>query len=206
MRPMSKVVIIPSTSNQSADSRNRFWTTGRQRQSVEALQQNLPQPHPPNSVPNPVPLRLFKSADCHRMADKILFWRIYEREPLSTLIYDRTILIGDAGHPMTPFVGQGANQALEDAGALLGLLSNLTSKEQLQDRLKLYEKVRLRRSARVQSSASTPLRNGKINPLFERKQEYEDADEDFPKDLIPLETFYYDYRCVSQKETRKDLY
>lgn len=94
---------------------------------------------------------------------------------------------------MTPFTAQGATQALEDAGALLGIFSNMTSKDQLEDRLKMYEKVRLARSARVQSSASTSLRSGKPNPLVVRKKEYEDADTKWPKGLSDKEKFSWDY-------------
>ncbi|TVY82872.1 FAD-dependent monooxygenase OpS4, partial [Lachnellula suecica] len=75
-------------------------------------------------------------------ADEIIYWRIYERLPLPTFIYSKTLLIGDAGHPMTPFTAQGATQALEDAGALLGLFKNISSKEQLSQRLEMYERVR----------------------------------------------------------------
>jgi salicylate hydroxylase len=109
------------------------------------------------------------------------------------LIYGKTLLIGDAGHPMTPFTAQGATQALEDAGALLGLFSNISSKDQLSSRLQMFEKVRLARSARVQSSASTPLRSGKPNPLVERKQEYQDRDKMFLKGLEDKERALWDF-------------
>ncbi len=50
---------------------------------------------------------------------------------------------------MNPQVGQGANQAFEDAGALGILLRNLPSKEMLQERLQMFEKHRVQRAGAI---------------------------------------------------------
>jgi 2-polyprenyl-6-methoxyphenol hydroxylase-like FAD-dependent oxidoreductase len=95
---------------------------------------------------------------------------------------------------MTPFTAQGATMALEDAGALLAIFSNISSKDDLPKRMQAYNKVRLARATRTMSSNSFPLRNGRPNPLVVRKQEYEDADTMLPKGLIGKEKLYWDYR------------
>ena len=48
---------------------------------------------------------------------------VYEREPIDTWSTAHITLLGDAAHPMAPRVGQGANQAIQDADALARSLS-----------------------------------------------------------------------------------
>ena len=50
---------------------------------------------------------------------------LYDRDPLHCARHSgaRTAVIGDAAHPMTPFIGQGANQALTDSIQLAESLS-----------------------------------------------------------------------------------
>ena len=51
--------------------------------------------------------------------DGALFkWGLYDREPLDTWTSGRVAILGDAAHPMTPFLGQGAAVAVEDAVVL----------------------------------------------------------------------------------------
>ena len=42
-------------------------------------------------------------------------WALIEREPLAGWTAERTILIGDAAHPMLPYMAQGAGASMEDA-------------------------------------------------------------------------------------------
>lgn len=94
---------------------------------------------------------------------------------MDTFVYGKTLLIGDAAHPMSPFTAQGGNQAIEDAGAILALLSNLPSKDALPSRLQMFDKVRLIRASRIQLGG---IIEGPVNhPLLELQAKYEELDE-----------------------------
>ena len=45
-------------------------------------------------------------------------WGLYDRQPAPTWTSGRVAIMGDAAHPMTPFLGQGAAMAVEDAVVL----------------------------------------------------------------------------------------
>ena len=51
-------------------------------------------------------------------ADAIVFGEVVARDPIEHWTEGRVALLGDAAHPMTPFTGQGACQAIEDAVVL----------------------------------------------------------------------------------------
>ena len=80
------------------------------------------------------------------------WWGLYDREPLRGWTRGRLTLLGDAAHPMLPHVGQGANQAIEDAVALAVVLSQATASA-VPTALGLYERVRRPHAARVQGSS-----------------------------------------------------
>lgn len=68
---------------------------------------------------------------------------IYDRPPLPTWSQGRVTLLGDAAHPMTPNMGQGACQAIEDAVALA---DHLAASASLASALSGYEAQRLKRA------------------------------------------------------------
>jgi salicylate hydroxylase len=76
----------------------------------------------------------------------------YFRYPLETWSRGRITLLGDAAHPMHPFLAQGACQAIED-GAVLGRVLGDSGGSQVQRALAEYEARRLPRASRVQNSA-----------------------------------------------------
>lgn len=74
-------------------------------------------------------------------------WGLRDREPLKTWTLGRVTMLGDAAHPMTPFLGQGACMALEDA-LLLGRAFAAAST--IDEALRRYEGARKTRGTNVQ--------------------------------------------------------
>jgi salicylate hydroxylase len=81
-----------------------------------------------------------------------LKWGLYDREPLLRWTHGRLTLLGDAAHPMLPHMGQGANQAIEDAMALAILLRGVAAAD-APAALMRYQTLRRDHTARVQRSA-----------------------------------------------------
>ena len=50
--------------------------------------------------------------------DDPFLWAIHDRDPLPFWTRGRLALLGDAAHPMLPYLAQGACQAIEDAAVL----------------------------------------------------------------------------------------
>lgn len=85
-----------------------------------------------------------------------LRWSLYDH-PNARLAKGRIALLGDAGHPVLPFLAQGAALAIEDAATLALLLSH--AQPDIPQVLQTYEQQRLNRARRVQNEAR---RNGRI--------------------------------------------
>lgn len=74
----------------------------------------------------------------------ILRHDIYDRPPLRSWGAGRATLLGDAAHPMTPNLGQGACQAIEDA---VVLMKQLSAGGDVVGALRAYEAQRIERTA-----------------------------------------------------------
>jgi salicylate hydroxylase len=74
-------------------------------------------------------------------------WGLRDREPLKTWTIGRVTMLGDAAHPMTPFLGQGACIAIED-GLVLGRA--FAAAETVEEALRRYEAARKLRGTNVQ--------------------------------------------------------
>jgi salicylate hydroxylase len=74
-------------------------------------------------------------------------WGLRDREPLQQYCRGRVTMLGDAAHPMTPFLGQGACIAIEDA-MVLGRAFAAAS--HYQEAFAIYENARKERGNGVQ--------------------------------------------------------
>ena len=82
-------------------------------------------------------------------ADTCFIWALFDREPLPCWSVGRITLLGDACHPMYPFMGQGAAQAIEDGAALAACLVAGAAADPAES-LRRYEQLRLPRVTRLQ--------------------------------------------------------
>ena len=82
-------------------------------------------------------------------AETCFIWALFDRDPLPRWSVGRTTLLGDACHPMYPFMGQGAAQAIED-GATLAACLGTGNPDDPAEALQRYERLRLPRVTRVQ--------------------------------------------------------
>lgn len=87
-------------------------------------------------------------------------WALMERDPLPRWCEGRVTLLGDACHPMTPYMAQGATSALEDAAMLSRCLEGVNA-DGIIAAFRRYEANRLPRTAQIQqtSSKNTWMRN-----------------------------------------------
>ncbi|SDD75147.1 3-hydroxybenzoate 6-hydroxylase [Cupriavidus sp. YR651] len=86
----------------------------------------------------------------HQMLDRPTSWKRWataDRDPVERWSFGRATILGDAAHPMTQYVAQGACQALEDA-VTLGAAVEATDGDFV-EAFRLYEQARIPRTARV---------------------------------------------------------
>lgn len=85
--------------------------------------------------------------DCHK-------WAILDRDPLPTWTKGRVTLLGDACHPMTPYMAQGAATSMEDAAILARCVNESST---IEEAFEVYEAHRKPRVSQIQaiSSANT---------------------------------------------------
>ena len=83
-------------------------------------------------------------------------WALHDRPPMKQWSKGRITLLGDAAHPMLPFLAQGAAMAIEDGAVLADCISSYEDNEKS---LKYFEQIRKPRTSFVQLAAR---RNAKI--------------------------------------------
>src|SRR5262249_15424363 len=87
-------------------------------------------------------------------------WALYDRPPLARWGKGAVALLGDAAHPMLPYLAQGAAMAIEDAAVIAQRLAD--SRDDPAGAMRCYERQRRARAARAQRAAR---RNGIVYQL-----------------------------------------
>ncbi|EMY34779.1 FAD-dependent oxidoreductase [Arthrobacter crystallopoietes BAB-32] len=98
--------------------------------------------------------------------DAILAHELFDRKPEPVWSGRSATLVGDAAHPMLPFLGQGGCQALEDAVALADALGHHSS---VAEGLLAYEHARTQRANRIVSQSHSIARLAQLDSAKLRK-------------------------------------
>jgi salicylate hydroxylase len=97
-------------------------------------------------------------------------WALYDRDPIPQWTKGRVTILGDAAHPMLPYLGQGANQAMEDGCVLAMALEAMP--DDVTGALQLYERSRRPRASQVVLEArARGVDNHLVSPLAALKRD-----------------------------------
>jgi len=97
----------------------------------------------------------FEGEGVVKSAPKLIKYGLYDRPELKSWYKGRVVLLGDAAHPTSPHLGQGANQAFEDTYHLVRLLVKYNPEasqpptELLSTIFSEYEGIRIPRTAEL---------------------------------------------------------
>jgi len=109
-------------------------------------------------------------------------WGIFTRQPIAKWSSERVTLLGDAAHPLEPFMGQGASMAIEDGVVLGRIIEDASGFSEIIER---YETARIERSHFVtEHSKKAGQRFTGNNPDAYTKEDHKNEEE--------LGLFYYD--------------
>lgn len=130
--------------------------------------------------------------------DETFIWGLFDRMPLPRWSVDRVTLLGDAAHPMLPFMAQGAAQALEDGVSLTTCLSKIGD---IAAAFAGYEKLRLPRTSRIQtmSAANKTRLHLPDGPAQQERDEKMAAGTTYPS--IKAMAWIYNYDAAAAVET-----
>ena len=97
-------------------------------------------------------------------------WALYDRDPIPQWTRGRVTVLGDAAHPMLPYLGQGACQAMEDGCVLAMALDAMP--DDVPGALRLYERSRRPRASQVVLEArARGVDNHLVSPLAALKRD-----------------------------------
>ena len=113
-------------------------------------------------------------------------WALYDRDPLERWSVGRVSILGDAAHPMLPYMAQGACMAVEDGYVLARCLQR---EADVPAALAGYEALRRPRCSDVQLAArarATVLHTGDPDAVAARNAAYADATDRFANSMAEL--------------------
>jgi len=142
--PIDKHRVSLVAAIKSKDKQNESW---RQKGSTDNLLSEIP-----SDISNNYP-SLKENYGVYK-------WGVYIRPNIETLYDNNITYVGDAAHPIVPFIGQGACLALEDAYVLGSLLNKY--KCSFNDAQTQYNKIRIKR---IRSIYKKSLDQGRFNHL-----------------------------------------
>ena len=132
-----RVGIVPLLNNQA------YWFISISAKAHDYKVHAFAKPHLQarfNHFPNEVRQILDKQSETD-----ILLHDMYDLNPLKSFVYQRVVLLGDAAHAMTPNMGQGAGQAMEDAI----VLANCMQSYDFDLALERYNKLRVKHTKKI---------------------------------------------------------
>ena len=132
-----RVGIVPLLNNQA------YWFISISAKAHDSKIHAFAKPHLQarfNHFPNEVRQILDKQSETD-----ILLHDMYDLNPLKSFVYQRVVLLGDAAHAMTPNMGQGAGQAMEDAI----VLANCMQSYDFDLALERYNKLRVKHTKKI---------------------------------------------------------
>ena len=83
--------------------------------------------------------------------ERVFKWALFDRPPLETWTRGRVTLLGDAAHPMLPYMAQGASQSIEDALVLARCLA--ADRDDPRRAIEAYAARRRERTAAIQTAS-----------------------------------------------------
>ena len=134
--------------------------TGSAINIVAILRDGTPKPGWTNAGPRDEILAIFRkwatpASNIVAVPQSWTTWTLYDRPRLRRWGDGPITMIGDAAHPMLPFLAQGAAMAIEDAAVLADCLAK--TPDDTAGAMRRYESLRNNRTTRAQKAAS---RNG----------------------------------------------
>ncbi len=100
------------------------------------------------------------------LIEEPIFWGLFSHRPLTRWSDGNTVILGDAAHPMLPFLAQGACMGIEDAWVLA---DSLARAEDVKSALAMFEAIRKPRATAVQRASAANGRMFHIQNPVQRK-------------------------------------